>query len=348
MAAHDRRVGLQPARPDRPRECRRPAHGVVARAHRRVPVGHAARLPRGALHAQPRRRHPGHRRRRPATSSGSTGATCPTTSASTCWAPSRPTTATSPSTTGSSSTPAPTPTSSPSTPRPARWCGRPQVLDYRVHSAMQGAGPIIAGREGRLGPELPAAGRARGVRGRRARRPDGRRGVAAAAHPGARRARRRELGRRAVRGALARRRLDGPELRPRAEPRLPRDVGHLARAQVHARRGRQPAPIPQLDAGPRRRHRRDPLVLPAPERPLGPRPSLRAHPRRHRRGPRPVAGELDQPAAAGRRDAPASSPASPARPASSTPSTARPASSCGPRRRCSRTSSAASTARPAR
>ena len=50
----------------------------------------------------------------------------PTTSASTCWAPSRPTTATSPSTTGSSSTRASTPTSSPSTPRPARWCGRPR------------------------------------------------------------------------------------------------------------------------------------------------------------------------------------------------------------------------------
>ena len=58
-------------------------------------------------------------------------------------------------------------------------------------------------------------------------------------------------------------------------------------------------PLPQLDAGPQRRRRRDPLVLPAPERPLGPRPSLRAHPRRHRGCPRPLAGELDQPAPAG-------------------------------------------------
>ena len=43
---------------------------------------------------------------------------------------------------------------------------------------------------------------------------------------------------------------------------------------------------------------RDPLVLPAPERPLGPRPPLRAHPRRHRGGARPGRGRLDQPAAA--------------------------------------------------
>ena len=67
VAPHHRRLGLQPPRRDRPRERRRPAHGVVAGAHPGVPVGHAARLPRGAVHAQPQRRHTGHRRgdRRP-------------------------------------------------------------------------------------------------------------------------------------------------------------------------------------------------------------------------------------------------------------------------------------------
>ena len=57
------------------------------------------------------------------------------------------------------------------------------------------------------------------------------------------------------------------------------------------------APLAQLHAGPRRRHRRDPLVLPAPQRPLAPRSSLRAHPRRHRGAARSGGRELDQPAA---------------------------------------------------
>ena len=37
-------------------------------------------------------------------------------------------------------------------------------------------------------------------------------------------------------------------------------------AEVHARRRRQAAPLSQLDAGPRRRHRQDRLVLPAHHR----------------------------------------------------------------------------------
>ena len=88
-----------------------------------------------------------------------------------------------------------------------------------------------------------------------------------------------------------------PELRPRAEPDLRGNVGYLPGPQVPPRRDGQPAPLPQLDARPRRRHRRHPLVLPAPERPLGPRPPLRAAAGRHRGCPRPGGGELDQPAA---------------------------------------------------
>ena len=99
---------------------------------------------------------------------------------------------------------------------------------------------------------------------------------------------------------------------------------------------RQAAPVPQLDARARRRHGRDRLVLPAPERPLGPRSSLRADPARHGRRAGPGSGELDQPAAAARRGAQGGDRHSRQDRASSTPSTARPASSCGPRRRSRR------------
>ena len=121
--AHPRRLGLQPARPDRPRQRRRPPHGLVTRPRPRQQPGHAARLPRGDVHAEPRRHHPGPRRghRRPPL--GGTGATTRRTSPTTsrgCRAP----TGTSPSTTGSSSTPASTTTSSPSTRRPAGSPGR--------------------------------------------------------------------------------------------------------------------------------------------------------------------------------------------------------------------------------
>ena len=128
--------------------------------------------------------------------------------------------------------------------------------------------------------------------------------VAAAHHPGPRRAGRRDVGRGARRRPQARRELDAPQLRPRAEPDLRRHVGHLAGPEVHARRRRPRAPVPQLDPRPRRRHRRDRLALPAPERPLGPRPPLRADAARHRGRARPRRGELDQPAAAAGRGPP--------------------------------------------
>ncbi len=67
LATHPRRVGVQPARPDRPRQRGRSAHGVVPRPRARPPGGHAAGLRRRPLHAAGERCHRGHRRgdRRP-------------------------------------------------------------------------------------------------------------------------------------------------------------------------------------------------------------------------------------------------------------------------------------------
>ena len=62
VAAHARRLGLQPPRPDRHRQRRRAAPGLVPGAERRQPGGDAAGLRRRPLHAEPARRHPGHRR----------------------------------------------------------------------------------------------------------------------------------------------------------------------------------------------------------------------------------------------------------------------------------------------
>ena len=119
-------------------------------------------------------------------------------------------------------------------------------------------------RQDHLGPELRPERRSGRVRHHRLRRQD-RRGAVEDAHDSrARRAGGRNLGRRAVRGAQARGRVDGAQLRPGVEPHLHRHVGDVARPEIHARRGRQEAPVPQLDAGARCRHGRDRLVLPAP------------------------------------------------------------------------------------
>ena len=119
------------------------------------------------------------------------------------------------------------------------------ILDYRTNPARHSSGPIVAG--GKV-----VSGRSRRVRHHRPRRRDGGRGLAAAHRPRPRRARRRDVGRHPLRGARPCRLVDGPELRSRPEPRLHRDVGHLAGPEVHARGGREPAPVPQLDARSRR------------------------------------------------------------------------------------------------
>ena len=113
------------------------------------------------------------------------------------------------------------------------------------------------------------------------------------------------LGRRADGAALARRHVDGAELRPRARPHLHRHVGHDSGAEVHLGRRRQAAPLSQLDAraGPGRRQ--DRLVLPASDRSLGPRSSVRAA-CSSTRPSRPIASEVAwiNPRVAARRAAP--------------------------------------------
>ena len=288
------RLGLQPAGPDRPGERRRPAHGLDARARAGAPGGHAAGLRRRPLHAPGERRHRSDRRgdRRPDLG-----------------APARPARGRLPA-------------------RRRQLAQQPQHRHLRpVHHQHQrrqlrlrprrrdrrdrlgnadlrlpgdpGRAQLGADhrrRQGDFRAELPAARRARVVRHRRARRAHRRGAVAAPDGAGPRGAGRRDMGRRALRAAGPRRHLDAGQLRPRAAPHLPGHVGHVAGPQVHARRRREHAPLSQLHAGSRRRYGRDPLVLPAHERPLGPRPSLRAHPARHGGRARPGRGELDQPA----------------------------------------------------
>ena len=223
-----------------------------------------------------------------------------------------------------------------------------QIVDYTRHPAHQTSGPIIAGGKVISGRGcLPAGGpHACFIAAHDAatgaelwRRPL----IPAPGEPGG-----RDLGRRAVRGAHPCGRVDGAQLRPGAEHRVRRHVRELPGAEVHAGRRRQDAPVPQLDARARRRHRGDRLVLPAPQRPLGSRPPVRADPARHRRGPRPRHRELDQPPSAAGRGAQGGDRHSRQDRRSSTRSTGRPASSCGPRRPSRRTWSATSTAPPGR
>ena len=249
MAADARRLGLQPAGLDHAGERRRPAHGLDAGDAGRHAGGDAARLRRRALHAEPLRRHPGHRRghRRPAVG-----------------VPPRP-----------PGRPGRLPVRGRHQPqhrhprqpdhrqqrrrlrlRPRRDDGRAGVgdRDPRLPHApgQPDLRPHRRQRPGGLGAQLHAAGRSGSVRHHGPRRSHGGGALAPAADPRPRRARRRDVGRRAVRAARPRRLVDGAELRPGAGPRLRRDVGHLAGPEVPARRHRQHAPLPQLDPRARR------------------------------------------------------------------------------------------------
>ena len=158
-----------------------------------------------------------------------------------------------------------------------------RILDYETHPALQSSGPIIAdgkvisGRScsSRGGPDACVIVAHDAVTGEELWR---RRTIPAPGEPGDETwgdvpfEERKHVGAWMV-----------PSYDPGAEPGLHRHVGHLAGAEVHARRGRPGAPLPQLHPGAGCRHRRDSLVLPAPERSLGPRSPLRAAARRHRR-----------------------------------------------------------------
>ena len=135
---------------------------------------------------------------------------------------------------------------------------------------------------------------ARILRRHRARRKDRQGALALPYHSWTGRAWRRIVGRRADESALARRHMDGAELRPRAESDHHRNVRDDSRAEVHARGCRQAVPVSQLHARHQRRHRQAGVVLPAHRRSLGPRSSIRAAARRHRSRAERVGGPLDQ------------------------------------------------------
>ena len=303
MAPDARRVGLQPAGSDRPRQRRRPPHGLDPRPARGEQPGDAPRVRGRALHAEPRRRHPGARRRHRRPALGVPAG------------PSR-------RSRGARHLGALPDQPQHRHPRPVHHRHQRRRLRVRPRRRDRPPGlgdgdprlpdpagaPVVGSHRGRR-EDLLRAGLHAGVGTERLRRHCPRRGhrggaVAPAPDSRAGRAGRRNLGRPAVRGAPPRRRLDGAELRRRAQPGLLRDLGHVAGPEVLPRRDREHAPLPQLDPGARRRHRRDPLVLPAPQRSLGPRPPVRAHPRRYRRRARPGRGHLDQPPAPARRGAP--------------------------------------------
>ena len=87
-----------------------------------------------------------------------------------------------------------------------------------------------------------------------------------------------------------------PSYDPELDLHLHRHVGHDSGAEVHLGRRRQAAPLSQLDAGAEPGRRQDRLVLPASERSLGSRSSVRAPARRHGRRARRERGRVDQPA----------------------------------------------------
>ena len=105
-----------------------------------------------------------------------------------------------------------------------------EILDYRTVLVRHMSGPIIANGKGDLGAQLPAGQRSDRLRHRRARCRHRHRAVA-----------------------------DPPHARAARAGRPHGDVGHLPRTEVSARRLGPEAPLPQLDAGPRRRHRRNPV-----------------------------------------------------------------------------------------
>ena len=81
---------------------------------------------------------------------------------------------------------------------------------------------------------------------------------------GPRRARRRDLGRRALRGSRSRGLVNGSQRRPRSESRLWRHVRHPANPEVPAGRHREHAPVTTTRRSPSVLTRRQPLVLERP------------------------------------------------------------------------------------
>ena len=186
-------------------------------AGRRAAAGHAAGLRRRPLHAEPERRHPGHRR---GNRGPDLGVPAPAARRRLRAHHAR----------RLHHEPQPRHLRRPDhrhqrrrvRVRPRREDGRARVGDAgaRLHDP-SGEPEHRADhrqRQGDIGTELHARGRAGRLRHHRARPAHRRGAVAAPHHPAARRAGRRDLGRAARCGAPPRRHVDGPELRPGAEP----------------------------------------------------------------------------------------------------------------------------------
>ena len=182
--------------------------GVDARhGHRPHAGGHAARLQRRDVHPEPRRRHPGDRREDRRSRCGSTSASYPegvnggTNRNMAIW--------------GNTIIDASADNSIYAVDaRTGNLVWETQVLDAE-DARQRELGPDHRQRQGHHRPSVPARRRQRRLRHHRARRAD-RQGALAHAHDSAaRRAGRRDLGRRADGAALARRHVDGAELRPR-------------------------------------------------------------------------------------------------------------------------------------
>ena len=174
-----------------------------------------------------------------------------------------------------------------------------RIVDFRKNPAQETSGPIIAngkiistrGCEPKGGPEACVITAHDAKTGKELWRSYT---IPKPGEPGE-----RNVGRYSLREPLARRRLDGAQLRPGVQSPLRRHVGDVAGTEVHARRQRQTVPLSQLHARHGRRHRQDRLVLPAHRRSLGFGSSIRTAAGRHRGAPGPGEGHLDQSEAQG-------------------------------------------------
>ena len=173
---------------------------------------HAARLRRRRCTSRTAATSSWRSTRRPATCCGSTSASTPRASTA---AP----TATWRSGARRSSTPAPTTPIYAVDAQTGKLVWETQVLKAGIR-ANASSGPIIANGKVITGRQCQPDADQRLLHRHRARRADRQGAVAHADDPAARRAGLRDVGRRADERALARRHLDGAELRPRDEPDL--------------------------------------------------------------------------------------------------------------------------------
>ena len=283
LAPHPRRLGVQPAEPDQPAECRpAPARVVVGHAAGLQPAD-AARLQRHHVSPQPEQHRAGARRRHGRSALGIS----PGVSG------------------GAGPGPAGRRRRRPPAAKP-RDLGRQDLHQHRRRAHRRAQRPHRRDRvghdrrrseqgvrlheradhrerQGRRGHDRLLALQGRHLLHHRSRRQD-RQGAVAHLHGrAARRAGRRHVGRSAAGLPRRRRRLDPRQLRPHHEPDLLGDRAGQALGARGARHRRRRA-LHEFHAGARSGHRQDRLVLPAPAGRIARHGrSVRKHPRRQRR-----------------------------------------------------------------